>query len=51
MIYGFIASLLHIFLTWTTQGLLAKAMISLSSQKKAESDLLIISNLLSSFIA
>lgn len=37
--------------TWTTQGLLAKAMMSLSSQKKAESDLLIISNLLRSFIA
>lgn len=37
--------------TCTTQELFAKAMMSLSSQKKAESDLLIISNLLSSFIA
>lgn len=37
--------------TWTTQGLLAKAIISLSSQKNAESDLFIISNLLRSFIA
>lgn len=37
--------------TCTTQSLLAKAIISLSSQKKAESDLLIISNLLSSFMA
>lgn len=37
--------------TWTTHELLAKAMMSLSSQKKAESDLLIISNLLSSFMA
>lgn len=37
--------------TCTTQELFAKAMMSLSSQKKAESDLLIISNLLNSFIA
>lgn len=37
--------------TCTTQELLAKAMMSLSSQKKAESDLLIISNLLSNFMA
>ncbi len=38
-------------LTCTIHSLLACAMMSLSSQKKAESDLLIISNLLSSFMA
>lgn len=39
------------FSTCTTQGLWAKAMMSLSSQKKAESERLIISNLLNNFIA
>lgn len=38
-------------ITCTTQGLLAKAIMSLSSQKKAESERFIISNLLRSFMA
>lgn len=38
-------------ITCTTQGLLAKAMMSLSSQKNAESERFIISNLLKSFMA